>query len=278
MNQQLPSFQYKISLGQNFLFDEELLNRLVDQTGVGPQDVVLEIGAGRGDLTAVLAARCRQVITIEVDERLEPVLQDRFSQTDNIRLVMGDVMQLDLGEIMRDCGPFHVIANLPYYLTSPILSLLLHAPLPIQSVNVMVQEEAAARILARPGTPEYGPLTVLAAYRGMPRATVRVPARMFTPPPKVDSVFLTVPFHKTPPVHLQNEPLFHQLVHAAFQMRRKTLVNNLVHAFPVSREQAQELLLQAGLPGQIRGERLSLQEFASLSNELADLLRESTLS
>jgi len=276
MNQQLPSFQYKISLGQNFLFDEELLNRLVDQTGVGPQDVVLEIGAGRGDLTAVLATLCRQVITIEVDERLEPVLQDRFSQTDNIRLVMGDVMQLDLGEIMRDCGPFHVVANLPYYLTSPILSLLLHAPLPIQSVNVMVQEEAAARILARPGTPEYGPLTVLAAYRGSPRATVRVPARMFTPPPKVDSVFLTIPFHKTPPVHLQDEALFHQLVQAAFQMRRKTLVNNLVHAFPINREQAQELLIQAGLPVQIRGERLSLQEFASLSNELADLLRKST--
>lgn len=276
MSHHVPSFQYKISLGQNFLFDEELLNRLVDKTGVGPQDVVLEIGAGRGDLTAVLAAHCRQVITIEVDERLEPVLQDRFSQTDNIRLVMGDVMQLDLGEIMRDCGPFHVVANLPYYLTSPILSLLLHAPLPIQSVNVMVQEEAAARILARPGTPEYGPLTVLAAYRGSPRATVRVPARMFTPPPKVDSMFLTIPFHKTPPVHLQDEALFHQLVQAAFQMRRKTLVNNLVHAFPITRGQAQGLLIQAGLPGQIRGERLSLQEFAGLSNDLADLLREST--
>jgi len=272
MNQQLPSFQYKISLGQNFLFDEELLNRLVDQTGVGPLDTVLEIGAGRGDLTAVLAARCRQVVTIEVDERLEPVLQDRFSQADNIRLVMGDVMRLDLMEVMAGSGPFHVVANLPYYLTSPILSLLLHAPLPIQSVNVMVQEEAAARILARPSTPEYGPLTVLAAYRGMPRATVRVPARMFTPPPKVDSAFLTIPFHKTPPVHLQDEPLFHQLVQAAFQMRRKTLVNNLVPAFALSRQEAVQLVTSAGLSENIRGERLTLADYITLADILSEAL------
>lgn len=272
MSHQAPSFQYKISLGQNFLFDQDLLHRLVDQTGLGEEDLVLEIGAGRGDLTAVLAQRARQVVTIEIDERLKVVLQDRFANHDKVRLVMGDVMQTDLQELMAGLGPFHVVANLPYYLTSPILSLLLHAPLPILSINVMVQEEAAQRVLAQPGTPEYGPLTVLAAYRGMPRATVRVPARMFTPPPKVDSVFLVIPFHDAPKVSLADEALFHRLVTAAFQMRRKTLVNNLVHAFPLDREQAQELLVLSGLNERIRGERLSLAEFAALSNQLHQML------
>ncbi len=272
MTHQPPSFQYKLSLGQNFLFDQDLLHRLVDQTGLGEEDTVLEIGAGRGDLTQVLSQRCKQVVTIEIDGRLESVLQDRFANTDNVRLVMGDVMTLNLQELMGAYGSFHVVANLPYYLTTPILTLLLHAPLPIKSVNVMVQEEAALRVMAKPGTPEYGPLTVLAAYKGSPVMTVRVPARMFTPPPKVDSVFLTIPFHETPPVHLLDEALFHRLVHAAFQMRRKTLVNNLVHAFASSREQAQDLLSRAGLPDRIRGERLTLEQFANLSNELHKLL------
>lgn len=272
MTHQPPSFQYKLSLGQNFLFDQDLLGRLVDQTGVGGEDTVLEIGAGRGDLTQALADRCKQVMAIEIDERLAPVLADRFARQGHVRLVMGDVMSLDLKELMGESDSFHVVANLPYYLTTPILTLLLNAPLPIKSINVMVQEEAALRVLAQPGTPEYGPLAVLAAYKGSPRMTVRVPARMFTPPPKVDSVFLTIPFHDAPQVHLVDEALFHQLVHAAFQMRRKTLVNNLVHAFPLSREQAQMLLESAGLPDRIRGERLSLEQFALLSRELHEVL------
>ncbi|NLX82343.1 MAG: ribosomal RNA small subunit methyltransferase A [Clostridiales bacterium] len=267
MKPSIPAFQYKISLGQNFLFDQDLLNRLVDQTQVGEADIVLEIGAGRGDLTQVLAERCKQVVAVEIDERLEPVLKERFESAPNALIVMGDIMGLDISQQMGEYEGFHVIANLPYYLTTPILTMLFHLNLPIKSVNVMVQQEAAQRVLAQPGTPEYGPLAVLAAFRGSPKSTVVVPAHMFTPPPKVDSVFLVVPFYEKPPVQVDNEDLFFKVIRAAFFMRRKTLANNLVSAFGMPREEATRLILACGLNERVRGERLTILDFARLSNE-----------
>ena len=272
MNYQAPEFLYKISLGQNFIFDVQLLHHLVDQTALEKNDTVLEIGAGRGDLTEVLSERCKQVVTLEIDPRLEPVLSSRFISRANVRLVMGDVMKEDLVELMGEYGRFHVVANLPYYLTTPILNLLFHLELPIASINVMVQQEAAQRVLAKAGTSDYGPLAVLAAYKGAPRETVLVPAAMFTPPPKVDSVFLVIPLHETPPVIVSNEPLFYQVVSAAFVMRRKTLANNLMRAFFLQREQALSCLQSAGLPALIRGERLTLHEFALLSDQIQGIL------
>ena len=268
MSHSLPGFQYKLSLGQNFLFDSQLLHRLIDQTGISPEDTVLEIGAGRGDLTLALAKRCRQVITIEVDSRLEPVLSERFSGIENIELVMGDVMALDLPGLMKGYPPFHVAANLPYYLTTPILNLLFRLPLPLLSVNVMVQQEAARRVLAVPGTPEYGPLALLAKYKSLPRETLKVPASVFTPPPKVDSVFLVMPFLPQPGLVPDEEEFLFHLVAAAFAMRRKTLANNLMAAFHLNRSEAAGFLLNAGLPGDIRGERLSLKEFIRLASIL----------
>ena len=272
MSYQLPEFQYKISLGQNFIFDARLLHHLVDQTALDQNDTVLEIGAGRGDLTEVLADRCKQVVTMEIDPRLEPVLSSRFVSRANVRVIMEDVMNADLVELMEEYGRFHVVANLPYYLTTPILNLLFHLVLPIASINVMVQQEAAQRVLAQAGTSEYGPLAVLAAYKGFPRETVLVPAAMFTPPPKVDSVFLVIPLHEVPPVKASNEPLFYQVVSAAFVMRRKTLANNLMRAFSLQRDQALSCIQSAGLPALIRGERLTLPEFASLSNQIQGFL------
>lgn len=269
----MDSFKYKISLGQNFLFDEALIHRLLDETGLGAEDRVLEIGAGRGDLTLALSKRCEQVVTLEIDERLEPVLADQFKDHPNIRLVMGDVMTLDIPGLMAGFGAFHVVANLPYYLTTPILTLLLKLPLPILSVNVMVQQEAAVRVMAQPGSREYGPLALLAQYRGRPRETMKVPSRMFTPPPKVDSVFLTMSFFKEPPVCLGNERLFLRLISLAFAMRRKTLVNNLMPAFGLNREQAQDALIKAGIHPTARGEQVTLDEFAALSNILANTIR-----
>lgn len=265
-----PRFEYKISLGQNFLFDEALLGRLVEAAGVGQGDRVLEIGAGRGDLTLALAKCVGEVTAVEIDERLIPILRARLIDFPRLRLVHGDIMKLNIADLMGE-EPFHVVANLPYYLTTPILTLLFKADLPILSINVMVQAEAAERLLAQPGSPAYGPLTVLAAYRGSPRQAVKVPSAMFTPPPKVDSVFITMPYHRGEGEKPQDEAVFFRLVYAAFSMRRKTLVNNLMPAFALSREKASALVRAAGLPETIRGERLSLVDFVALSDILSEI-------
>ncbi len=267
----LPRFEYKISLGQNFLFDEELLGRLADECAVGPGDHVLEIGAGRGDLTLALARRAGAVRAVEIDERLIPVLKERFREMPHVSVIHGDIMEMDIRALMGEEQPFHVAANLPYYLTTPILTRLMKSELPVLSISVMVQQEAAERLMARAGSPEYGPLAVLAAYRGTPRAAVRVPARLFTPPPKVDSVFVTLPYHGEGKPRPGDEKLFFRLVYAAFAMRRKTLVNNLVPAFSLSRGQAIGLVKDSGFPETIRGEKLSLEEFIRLSDALKDL-------
>lgn len=268
----LKNFQYKISLGQNFIFDEHLLAALVKQPPLESGDTVLEIGAGRGDLTLMLAKKVRQVITIEIDDRLEKVLQDRFTNLDNIRLVMGDVMKIDLTALMEPCGAFHVVANLPYYLTTPILSLLFRLSLPILSVSVMVQKEAAQRVLAKPGTPEYGPLAVMAALRGTPYETIHVPAACFTPPPKVDSVFLVMPFAENPLLKAGEFAMFERVVDSAFSMRRKTLLNNLMKTFSVSRQQASHCLSALGIDEKARGETLDLNQFIALYKHLKTIM------
>lgn len=270
MNSRINGFEHKISLGQNFLTDEQLLRHLVAQTQLTPEDTVLEIGAGRGEFSLVLAECCKKVVTIEIDSRLEPILRECFSGMDKVRLVMGDVMELDLNELMHGYGAFHVAANLPYYLTTPILNLLFHSALPIRSVSVMVQQEAAQRVLASPGTPSYGPLAVAVQYKSSPRAALKVPASAFSPPPKVDSVFLVMPFLDKPAVSVGDEETFYRVVAAAFAMRRKTMLNNLVKAFHFTREQGLQCLKSAGLPENIRGERLTLDEFARLTGTVLD--------
>ena len=270
MNSRIKGFEHKISLGQNFLTDERLLSRLVDQTQLTDEDTVLEIGAGRGEFTLALGKRCKRVITIEIDGRLEPILHERFADISNIRLVMGDVMELDLKELTNGYGAFHVAANLPYYLTTPILNLLFHSALPIRSISVMVQQEAAQRVLASPGTSSYGPLAVAALYKSLPREALKVPASAFSPPPKVDSVFLVMPFLDKPTVTIRDEGIFYQVVAAGFAMRRKTMLNNLIKAFHFTREQGLRCLSDAGLPADIRGERLTLEAFARLTETVLD--------
>lgn len=268
MNPPIQDFQYKISLGQNFIFDEALLSSLVEQAPLKPGDAVLEIGAGRGDLTLMLAKKAGQVIALEIDERLEKVLLDRFSRLDNIRLVMGDVMKTDLGALMEPYGVFHVVANLPYYLTTPILSMLFRTSLPVLSVSVMVQKEAAQRVLAKPGTPEYGPLAVMAALRGRPYETIQVPAACFTPPPKVDSAFLVIPFIENPLLDAGEIALFERVVDSAFFMRRKTLLNNLMKTFNFTRQQALNCLSNLGIDEKARGETLDLDQFIALYRQI----------
>ena len=262
-------FRANQSLGQHFLSDPALLDDLVTLSGIGPQDAVFEIGPGLGSLTEALAARAKSVLALEVDPRLLPVLAVRLHGQQHVRVVEGDIMTANLQELLGPIGPFHVVANLPYYLTTPIMNLLLTLPLPVLSINVMVQKEAAERIVAQPSTPSYGPLAVLAQYKTTPQVVRLIEAREFSPPPKTDSAFVTMPVRQAPPVAVPDEALFFRLVSAAFQMRRKTLLNNLMPAFQLSREQAEAALARAGLPANVRGEALSLAEFAQLSQALA---------
>ena len=265
-------FHHKRSLGQNFLTDDALFEQLVDLSGVGKDDAVLEIGAGAGGMTKALSARCRQVVAIEVDETLLPILRVALERCGNVRLVQGDVVRLNLPELTAPLGPFHIVANIPYYLTTELMTLLLTSDMPIQSISLMVQKEAAQRMVARPGEEGYGMLAVRAQYFYDPQIMLDVPACMFTPPPKVDSAFVVMPRRKIPPVEVQDENLFFRVAAAAFAMRRKTMENNLIASFRVSREEAKEWLSQCGIPDGARGETLSLQDFAALSNAMAKLL------
>ncbi len=262
----------KHALGQHFLTDPALLARMVSETPLQPGENVFEIGPGLGDLTRLLAETAGQVLALEVDRDLVPLLQQQFADRPHVTIAEGDIMEADLTALLQPLGPFHVIANLPYYLTTPILTLLLKLPLPILSICVTVQLEAAQRVLAQPSTKEYGPLAILAQYRTAPRAAMDIPRRMFTPPPNVESVFLVMPALDKPAVAIADEAHFRRLVQTSFAMRRKTLVNNLMSAYALDRARAQYIVAAANLPATVRAEALNLMEFARLDAAVRDEL------
>ena len=259
-------FHHKRSLGQNFLTDEALLDSLIEEAGVGAQDDVLEIGPGAGDMTRRLAARCKSVTAVELDETLLPILRVALEKAENFTLVQGDILRVNLHEIMAGKQSYHVVANIPYYLTTELMNLLLSGNYPLRSINVMVQKEAAQRMLAQPSTPEYGPLAVRAQYYTKPRLARIVEAACFTPPPKVDSAFVCMPWRDAPAVKVRDEKRYFRIVSAAFALRRKTLCNNLISAFRLTRDEAAAWIARAGLPEGVRGEALSLEQFADLAN------------
>lgn len=264
--QKKSDFHHKHSLGQNFLEDEALVTALVDAARVGAEDHILEVGPGAGIMTNIMAQRCKSVTAVELDDTLLPFLRIKLEKYDNVRIVQGDIMRVNLPEIMADKGAFHVVANIPYYLTTDLMHMLLTSKLPIKSINVMVQKEAAQRLVGAPSTPEYGPLAVRAQYHTQPEIARIVPAACFTPPPKVDSAFVCMPWRQEPAVKVKDEQLFFRVVNAAFAMRRKTLTNNLMNAFCMEREAAAQWIARAGLDAGVRGEALGLQAFADLAN------------
>ena len=238
--------RYRHELGQNFLYDEALLARLAEAAGVTREEDVLEIGPGVGSLTRHLCSRARRVLSIELDERLVPLLQAYMAGQDNFSLVQWDVMKLNLPEVTRGLkAPFHVVANIPYYITTPLITLLLRSGLPIRQLSLMVQREVADKVLSGPGDDGWGPLAVLCRYRGDPRLPMEVPAACFTPPPKVDSAFLVMPVRPTPPVAVRSEEDFFRVVGAAFALRRKTLVNSLAASLRLERADAAALVTGA---------------------------------
>ncbi len=261
--------RYKHDLGQHFLYDEALLSRLVEQTGVSKQDRVLEIGPGSGMLTKRLCDAAAQVLAVEVDGDVLPFLRVRTEGCDNLTIVQGDVRKLDLATLCKPLGEgFFVIANIPYNITAPILDLLLDGGLPIRRACLMVQKEVAEKLLANPSNAAYGMLSVKCRYRCEPSLATEVPAQAFTPPPKVDSAFVRLDWHAEPPLPVSNEALLMRMVRAGFAMRRKTLCNALKGL--VEGERLKAALERAGLSATVRGEALSVEQWICLANECAE--------
>ena len=265
------SLRYKKELGQNFLYDEDLLAELTEAAGVGPDEDVLEIGPGCGSLTKHLCRAANRVLAVELDERLIPLLQAFLAEYKNLAVVQGDVMALNLKEVTKDLkAPFAVVANIPYYITTPLIKLLLSGGLPVSRLALMVQQEVADKILAQPGDDAWCPLSILCRFLCEPRLAVKVPAEMFTPPPKVDSAFVVLPLREKPAVEVKDRELFFRVANAAFALRRKTMVNNLCATFRVERAKAVEWITAAGLDEKVRGEKLTLEELAALADAVSN--------
>ena len=265
------NLRYKQSLGQNFLYDDALLARLTEAAGVTKDEDVLEIGPGCGTLTKHLCGAARKVLAVELDERMIPLLQAFMAEERNLTVVQGDVMSLNLAEVTADLRkPFAVVANIPYYITTPLIKLLLSGSLPVSRLALMVQQEVADKILASPGDDAWGPLSILCRFLCDPYLAERVPAACFTPPPKVDSAFVVLPLRETPAAAVKDREMFFRVANAAFALRRKTMVNNLCATFRVDRAQALQWMNAAGLDEKIRGEKLTLEELAALSDAVSD--------
>lgn len=259
--------RYKQSLGQNFIYDDDLLRALVDASGVTDEDDVLEIGPGAGSMTRHLCERAHHVLSVELDERLIPLLQAMMERCGNFTLVQGDVMQLDLKAVTAALTPpLSVVANIPYYITTPLITLLLQSGLPLRRMALMVQKEVADKLLSSPGDDAWGMLAVRAQYYACPQLVMDVPAACFTPSPKVDSAFVRLDMRLRPAVSPRCEEDFFRVAASAFALRRKTMCNNLCATFRMAREDALALMRASGLDERVRGERLTLEELARLSD------------
>lgn len=258
-------------LGQNFLIDEDIVRRIVEAAELTPEDKVLEVGPGIGTLTQGLAESGADVVAVELDKRLLPVLDVTLEGYDNVRIVNDDILKVD---IMQEIGAenFKVCANLPYYITTPIIFALLEKRLPMERLVAMVQKEVAERMAAQPGGREYGALSVAIQYFTEPEIAFIVPPASFIPAPAVDSAVIVCKRRKQPPVQVCDEALFFRVVKAAFSMRRKML-NNALKNMGISSEQCAKWLELAGIDGKRRGETLTLEDFAALTNTFAEIIK-----
>lgn len=260
-------FHFSKGLGQNFLLDPSVLQEIVKAAGTA--DGILEIGPGFGVLTRELAQAARKVVTVEIDNSLLPVLEYTLGEFDNVQVVPGDILKMDIGALLHDAfgdGRVSVAANLPYYITTPIITRLIESRLPFENIVVMVQKEVAMRLCAQAGTKDYGAVSVLCSYYTDAEIVARVPAASFYPPPKVDSAVVRFHMLERPRVAVRDEKLLFRVVKAAFAQRRKTLLNCLSSGLGMDKQVMAGLLEQAGVAPGIRGERLNLLEFAAISD------------
>ena len=268
---QKHEFQFKKKFGQNFLIDPHVLDKIVDAAQITKDDFVLEIGPGIGTLTQYLCENARQVLAVEIDDKLIPILKETLQPYDNVEVLHGDILKQDIQQIAdtyNDGKPIKVVANLPYYITTPIIMGLFESHVPIDSITIMVQKEVADRMQVGPGTKDYGALSLAVQYYAKPEIIANVPPNCFMPRPNVGSAVIRLTRHETVPVQVEDEKLMFRLIRASFNQRRKTLANGLNNSpeIHLSKEVIQESIEELGVPVTIRGEALTLEQFAALSN------------
>jgi len=262
-------FGFSKGLGQNFLLDPQVLDKIADAADI--DDGVLEVGPGFGVLTKRLCQTGKKVVSVEIDKRLIPVLDFTLAEFDNVKIIEKDILKTDVKALIDeefDGKRISVAANLPYYITTPIITKLIEEKLPIKNIVVMVQKEVAERIAAKPGKKDYGAISVLCQYYTNPRLVTIVPKGSFYPAPKVDSAVLCMEVQDKPNVDVLDEKLFFKVVKAAFSQRRKTLLNCLSSGFSCGKEALSQLLISVGIEPTIRGEKLGLSEFAKIADAL----------
>ncbi|MBQ6393281.1 MAG: 16S rRNA (adenine(1518)-N(6)/adenine(1519)-N(6))-dimethyltransferase RsmA [Eubacterium sp.] len=266
-------FNFQKKYGQNFLIDSHVLDKIVDAADIGPDDFVLEIGPGIGTMTQYLAEAAREVVAVEIDRKLIPILEDTLSDYDNVTVINEDILKVDLAALARERNqgkPMKVVANLPYYITTPIIMGLFEKEVPLESITVMVQKEVADRMQVGPGTKDYGALSLAVQYYSEPKVVANVPPNCFIPRPDVGSAVIRLTRYEKSPVEVKDASFMFRLIRATFNQRRKTLQNGLHNSRELQLEKGKvvEALEKMGLPATVRGEQLSLEEFARLSDLL----------
>lgn len=269
-------FTFQKKYGQNFLIDPHVLDKIIEAAQITEDDYVIEIGPGIGTMTQGLLKRAREVSAIEIDAALIPILKDTLKEYDNVNIIHGDVLKVDLKKLIdeRNGGkPVKIVANLPYYITTPIIMGLFESHVPIESITVMVQKEVAERMQVGPGTKDYGALSLAVQYYAKPYIVANVPPNCFVPRPKVGSAVIRLTSHTESPVQVDDEKLMFSLIRASFNQRRKTLANGLKNSGDLNftKEQVIEAITSIGLDENVRGETLTLEQFAALSNRFLTL-------
>lgn len=269
-------FSFQKKFGQNFLIDTHVLDKIIQAADIGKDDLVLEIGPGIGTMTQYLAEAAGKVVAVEIDKNLIPILEDTLGSYDNVRILNEDVLKVDIRKIVREENegkPIKVVANLPYYITTPIIMGLFEEHIPMVSITVMVQKEVADRMQTGPGNKDYGALSLAVQYYASPYLVANVPPNCFMPRPKVGSAVIRLTCHDRPPVEVKDERLMFDIIRASFNQRRKTLANGLNNSekLDFSKEMIIDAIERLGKGPGVRGEVLSLEDFASLSNHLAGI-------
>lgn len=271
---QKTNFQFKKQFGQNFLIDSSVLEHILDFSDINEKDLLIEIGPGIGTLTEALCERAGYVIAIEIDDKLIPILEENLSDKANFTLVHGDALKVNYSALLAEHKEFSsikVVANLPYYITTPILMDLLEKKLPLQSITVMVQKEVALRMKAAPGTKDYGALSLAVQYYTEPEIVQEVPPHCFIPRPNVSSMVIHLKLHQKAPVSVHDPVLLFKTIKFSFMQRRKTLVNALSSGFHMDKKELQSLLTSLSYPENVRGETLSLEDFALIADGIEEL-------
>ena len=272
-------FNFQKKFGQNFLIDTHVLDKIIDASGVTEDDFVLEIGPGIGTMTQYLCERAREVVAVEIDKNLIPILSDTLKNYSNVTVINEDILKLDICKLAEEKNqgkPIKVVANLPYYITTPIIMGLFESHVPIDSITIMVQKEVAERMQEKPGSKEYGALSLAVQYYAKPEIVANVPPNCFMPRPNVGSAVIRLTRHENPPVEVEDEKLMFRIIRASFNQRRKTLANGLNNSpeIHLPKEVIQESIVSLGVPENIRGEALSLEQFAELSNEIGQRMKQ----